>query len=160
MFLQAMLALEGSGNIITPDGSLVIGFLLFLLFCFVMNRLLFKPIGHVLDQRTRLTDGARAEARSALRVHDAKVADYEARLRQARAENYRFLEKERNVALQERTGQLDEAKRTATSAIEQAKAELASQVAQARSDLEGDAGRLATDISTAVLGRTVDGGAN
>jgi F-type H+-transporting ATPase subunit b len=160
LFVQATLALQGGSSLISPDGSLIIGFLLFLLFCLVMNRLLFKPIGHVLDQRTRLTDGARAEARAALRVHDAKLAEYESRLRQARAESYRFLEHERNLALKERGDLLEGAKRSAASAIEQAKDDLASQVVQARSALEGDAGRLAADISKAVLGRTVDGGAN
>jgi len=75
---------EGSGNIINPDGSLVFILVLFMLFVFVMNRLLFRPIGRVLDKRQALTEGATNEARAAVRSYHAKLADYEATIRQAR----------------------------------------------------------------------------
>ena len=53
---------EGGGNIISPNGSLVFILVLFLLFVFVMNRLLFRPISRVLDERQVLTLIAAAQA--------------------------------------------------------------------------------------------------
>src|SRR5260370_31639997 len=132
----AMPALEGGSNIIQPDGSLVVIFILFILFVFVMNRLLFKPIGHVLDQRERKTEGARHEARAAARVYEGKVADYEFSIKHTRAETYRMLQQAREKALAERARLLDEARQAAGRDLHAARAELDSRVGAARTTLE------------------------
>jgi F-type H+-transporting ATPase subunit b len=158
LFGPTTLALEG--NLISPDGSLVVAFLLFILFCFVMNRLLFKPIGRVLDQRARLTDGARAEARAEAATAEARTAEYEAALRQARGESYRYLEQQRQLALAERGHQIDQAKQKAAESVEQAKEQLAGQADELRSSLEKDSHQIAREITRTVLGRVVEGGAD
>jgi len=157
---MAVLALEGGTDIIKPDSSLVAIFILFLLFVFVMNRLLFKPIGRVLDQRERMTEGARHEARASARVYEGKVAGYESSIRNARAETYRLLQKAREKALAERAGLIEEARQAAGQEINSAKAELERQVAAARVELERDANKIAAEISRNVLGRPVPGGAD
>jgi len=156
----AMLALEGGTDIIKPDGSLVVVFILFLFFVFVMNRLLFKPIGHVLDTRQRLTEGARNEARASVRVYQTKVADYEFSIRQTRAETYRLLQQAREKALAERARLLDEARQAARQAIDAATADLEVQVTAARNSLDRDAHLIAAKITNDVLGRPVMGGAD
>src|SRR5215471_9108117 len=132
-----MLALEeGSGNLISPDGSLVFIIILYIIFVFLLNRILFKPVGLILDQRDTLTVGAKAEARAAARRYQVQAMDYESGLRQARAESYRFLEEKRATALQERDGLVQEAKQSAQKEIERAKAEIARQSSEARAQLE------------------------
>lgn len=158
MLVPTTLALEG--NLISPDGSLVVAFLLFILFCFVMNRLLFRPIGHVLDQRARLTDGARAEARAEAATVEARTAEYEAALRHARGESYRYLEQQRQLALAERGRQIDQAKKKAAESVDDAKEQLASQASELRSSLEQDSHQIAREITRTVLGRVVEGGAD
>ncbi|HEY6332553.1 MAG TPA: ATP synthase F0 subunit B [Blastocatellia bacterium] len=158
MFGPTTLALEG--NLISPDGSLAVAFLLFILFCFVMNRLLFKPIGRVLDQRSRLTDGARAEARAEAAAVEARTAEYEAALRHARGESYRYLEQQRQLALEDRGRRIDQAKQEAVDAVEHAKEKLAGQVGELRSSLEQDSHQIAREITRTVLGRVVEGGAD
>jgi len=160
LFGPTTLAFEGSGNLISPDGSLVVAFLLFLFFCFVMNRLLFRPVGRILDQRARLIDGARADARAAGASSDAKVAAYEATLRQARGEGYRYLEQRRHAALEDRAREIDAAKQNASKAVDEAKHQLAAQATEMRSSLEQDSRQIARDITRTILGRTVDGGAD
>jgi len=160
LFGPATLAFEGGSSLISPDGSLVIAFLIFLLFCVVMNRLLFKPIGRVLDQRSRMTDGARAEARAAEQTYENRVTEYEATLRQAKGESYRFQEQQRVTALHDRTVLLEQAKETATKTVEEAKSELAVQVVGLRSSLKEESREIAAEITKSVLGRVVDGGAN
>jgi len=155
-----MFAQEGGTDIIKPDGSLVVIFILFILFVFVMNRLLFRPIGRVLDQRERKTEGARHEARASIRVYQGKVADYEFSIKQTRAETYRLLQQAREKALAERARLLDEARQSASQEIGAAKFELERQVAAARAVLERDARQIAADISRNVLGRPVLGGAD
>lgn len=155
-----VLAFAEGGNIISPDGSLVLVFILFILFVFVMNRILFRPIGRVLDERQTLTEGSANEARAARRRYEARLAEYEATIRQARAESYRRAELERTAALEERRRLIDEAKEKARAEIERAKQQIAGQAVQARAALESETREIAQRISQTVLGRTVGGGAD
>src|ERR1044072_6130961 len=123
---------EGGGNIISPNGSLIFILLLFLLFVFVMNRLLFRPISRVLDERQTLTEGATNEARAAARRYQAKLADYESTIMQARAESYKRLEQDRAAALEERRTVIDAAKQETRDKIEDAKSEIGRQAEAAR----------------------------
>jgi F-type H+-transporting ATPase subunit b len=149
---------EGGGNIISPDGSLVFVLILFLIFVFVLNRILFRPIGRVLDERETLTAGAVSEARAVTRRYESKLTEYEAAIRQARAESYRRSEQERAAALDERRRLIEEAKQHANEEIGQAKEEIKGQVAAARAALESESRQIAERISRTVLGRTVGGG--
>src|SRR2546423_12843024 len=123
---------EGGGNIISPDGSLVFILILFLIFVFVMNRLLFRPISRVLDERQTLIEGSANEARASRRRYDAKLAEYEANIRQARAEGYRRVEQERAAALEQRRTVIEDAKQQAHGLIASARQEIEKQTAQAR----------------------------
>ena len=154
------LALAEGGNIISPDGSLVFVLVLFLVFAFLLNRILFRPISRVLDERETLTEGAANEARAARRRYEAKLAEYEATIRQARAESYRLAEQVRAAALDERRRMIDQAKQRAHEEIARARQEIERQVAKARAALESEVRQIAERISRTVLGRAVGGGAD
>jgi F-type H+-transporting ATPase subunit b len=151
---------EGGGNIISPDGSLVFVLVLFLILVFVLNRILFRPIGRVLDERQTLIEGAANEARAARRSYETRLAEYEATIRQARAESYKRSEQQRAAAVEERRHLIDDAKQHAHEQIERAKEEIEQQVVQARAALESESRQIAERISRTVLGRTVGGGAD
>jgi F-type H+-transporting ATPase subunit b len=151
---------EGGSNIINPDGSLVFVLLLFLLFVFVMNRLLFRPISRILDQRQTLTVGAANDARAAARRYEMRLNEYEATIRQARAESYKRLEAQRAAALEARRLVVEAAKQQTAAEIAQAKAEIQRQAEQARTTLATESQQIAEDISRTILGRTVGGGAD
>lgn len=153
-----MIALAGGGgNIINPDGSLVLIIIFFVIFVFLLNRILFEPVGRILDEREKLTDGARAEARAATRQHQNRLYDYESRIRQARAEGFRFQEQQRASAIQERNRIIAEAKERAAEELASAKAEIARQAAEAKAALGNESRLLAQQISRNLLGRTVGG---
>jgi len=123
---------EGGGNIISPDGSLIFVLILFLIFVFVLNRILFRPISRVLDERQTLTEGSANEARASRRRYEARLAEYEATIREARAEGYRRSEQQRAAALEERRHLIEEAKLQAHDQIDRARTEIERQVAGAR----------------------------
>lgn len=161
MLAMTAIALAGGGeNIIQPNGSLIVVLILFLIFAFVLNRLLFKPVSRVLDERESLTVGATAEARAATRQYQSQLADYEASIRQARAESYRQSEQQRAQALEQRQRLIEEAKQQAAEEIESAKTDIAGQAARARAALDADSRQIAEQISRTVLGRGVGGGAD
>ena len=151
---------EGGSNIIQPDGSLVVVLILFLVFVFVMNRLLFRPVSRILDQRQTLTVGAANDARAAARRYENKLNEYEATIRQARAESYQRLEASRTTALDERRQVIDAAKQQTADQISRARADLERQAAAARQTLETESRQIAENISRTILGRTVGGGAD
>jgi F-type H+-transporting ATPase subunit b len=119
---------EGEGGILSPDGSLLVIFILFIALVFALNRILFKPIGHVLAERERLTEGSDVEVRAMLGDIDTRLAQYEENIRDARSEGYRVLEAKRAelVALRQ-------------SAIEAARTDADSRIASARDQILKDA---------------------
>jgi F-type H+-transporting ATPase subunit b len=151
---------EGGGDIISPDGSLVFVLILFIILVFVLNRILFRPIGRVLDERHSLTEGAANEARAARRTYEHRLAEYESTIRLARTESYKRSEQLRATAVEERRHLIDEAKLQAHQQIERAKQEIEGQVVQARSALESESRQIAERISRTILGRTAGGGAD
>ena len=74
MVLMTLALAEGGGDIISPDGSLVFVLVLFLVFVFLLNRILFRPVGRVLDERQTLIEGSANEALFARRVRKATSA--------------------------------------------------------------------------------------
>ena len=151
---------EGGDNIIQPDLSLILVLVLFLIFVVVLNKILFKPISEVLNERHNLTVGAADEARAVTRSYQMRLADYEARIREARAESYRQAEIQRAAALERRRQLIEQVKQQAAQQIEEAKANIRRQVAEARSALEIESRQIAAGIARTLLGRTVGGEAD
>jgi F-type H+-transporting ATPase subunit b len=145
-------------NIVQPNITIVIVFGLFIIFAFILNQILFKPIGKVLDERESLTEGAAAEARAASRQYQARLANYEETIRQARAESYRKIEEQRKAALDERQKLIEAARGQADAEISRGKEQIAKEATAARAQLEGEARQIAEQISRTVLGRAVGGG--
>jgi F-type H+-transporting ATPase subunit b len=161
LLLTLVLALAAGGeNIIQPDLSLVLVLVLFLIFVFVLNRILFKPISRVLDERHNLTVGAGDEARAATNSYQMRLADYEARIREARAEGYRLAEIERAASLERRRELIEQVKQRATQQINEAKSNIRRQTEEARTALESESRQIAEGISRTLLGRTLGGGAD
>jgi F-type H+-transporting ATPase subunit b len=156
--IPAFVLFEDGGNIIQPNVTLVVVIILFIIFVVVLNQLLFKPIGKVLDERQTLTEGAAAEARAASRQYQSRLNNYEETIRQARAESYRKLEQQRKAALEERSKLVESARAQAEAEIARARAEVAAQTAEARAALEQESRQIAEQISRTLLGRAVGGG--
>jgi F-type H+-transporting ATPase subunit b len=145
-------------NIIQPNVTLVVVLILFIVFVVVLNQILFKPIGKVLDERESLTEGAAAESRAASRQYQSRLNHYEETIRRARAEIYHKLEQRRKVALEERGKSIEAARAQAEAEIARAREQVAAQAAEARTTLEQESRQIAEQISRTVLGRAVGGG--
>jgi F-type H+-transporting ATPase subunit b len=145
-------------NIIQPNVTLVVVLILFIFFVLVLNQILFKPIGKVLDERESLTEGAAAESRAASRQYQSRLNHYEETIRQARAEMYHKLEQQRKVALENRGKLIEEARSQAETEIAKARQEVEAQAGEARAALEQESRQIAEQISRTVLGRAVGGG--
>lgn len=138
---------------LVPDGTLFLHIAIILVMIYVLNRVLFRPISHVLDERERRTGGRSEEARGILHRIDENMSRYERTLREARAESYQLLEQQRAEAMSVRQSRLAEERERVTRLIEEEKAAIRAQAEAARTTLEDEARRVAASVSTHILGR-------
>jgi F-type H+-transporting ATPase subunit b len=121
----------------------------------VLNIFLYKPIRKVLADRRQVVDGAREKAAAVDLEVQEKMAQYEVRLRDAKA-----------VAAERRAESIKQAQAEETSVLEKARAEatvslgtirdrVAKEAADARILLKQQAELLSVDISEKILGRSL-----
>jgi F-type H+-transporting ATPase subunit b len=140
---------------LVPDGTLFLHIAIILIMVFVLNNTLFKPINRILEERERRTRGRSGEARDILQRVDEATTNYERSLREARAEGYRLMERERAEAMNERQSKLNALREEVTQTVEEEKALIRSQAEAARQTLEADARSIAAEISSQILHRPI-----
>jgi F0F1-type ATP synthase membrane subunit b/b' len=91
---------------LVPDGTLLLHLLMVSIMVFVLNRTLLKPINQSLAEREKQIIGRRAEAQAMAAEVDEKLRKYHDALREARANGYRLVEKERSESLKDREEKL------------------------------------------------------
>ena len=142
-------------QILTQLGDLVLGavptvILLLLLFA-TYNFLVHRPLKAVLAERRARTEGAVEKARADVAAAEAKTAEYEARLRDARLAVFKAQEARRKQAEHIREQFLAEARAKADSRIREAKATIENDVSAAKTGLQSEAERLAIEIVRTVI---------
>jgi F-type H+-transporting ATPase subunit b len=126
---------------------------LLLFLYFYLKLMLFRPLTRVLKQREELTAGTRHAAQKSLKDAERKVSEYEAKMREARAEVYREQEETRKHWLADQTSQVEGARERTGQTVQQAKEQMTAEITAARQSLAESAGALADQIATAVLAR-------
>ena len=126
---------------------------LLLFLYFYLKLMLFGPLTRVLKQRDELTAGTRHAAQNSLKDAERKVQEYEAKMREARAEVYREQEETRKRWLADQASQMESARARTGQTVQQAKEQMAVEITAARQTLAESAAALADQIATAVLSR-------
>ena len=142
-------------EILKQLGGLVLGavptVVLFLLLIVAYGFLVRRPLDRVLAERRARTTGAVEQARGAISEAEAKTADYEERLRKAKAEIYNAREQRLKQWQAERDRALGEARAATAEKVQSAKAEIEQSVAAARRQIEGMSAELSEQIMRAVM---------
>ena len=126
-------------------------FVLVLLLYIFLKKVFFNPLEQILHQRQQATEGAMQAARKRLELVDRKSAEYQQALREARAEMYRALERERQQTVEECAQQVRRARAQAEEQMQMARKELRTEVERAKSMLAEESGAMADSITEAVL---------
>ena len=142
---QTLHALAG----ILQKAVLTVGLLLLL--HFYLKAMLFGPLEKVLQERDQLTKGAREAGARSLAAADKKTQEYEAKLREARAEVYKEQEEIRRRWIEDQASQVAQARERTATAVGNAREEIAAEAAAARRSLSESSGALADEIATTVL---------
>jgi F-type H+-transporting ATPase subunit b len=127
----------------------------FLLLILILNFLLYKPVLKIIDKRNKKIEESNEEVRSLDETIDRKVAEYEEKIRQARAE----ATVQRNAIKEEGTEQSKEiignVRDEISKKMEGFKATMQKEADEAREVLREQTRTIAADISAKVLGRGV-----
>ena len=143
-------------------GELLLGaiptiiFLVLLYGCYTV--LVHRPLVKILAERRSRTEGAIEKARADIAAAEARTAEYEQRLREARMTVFKTQEAHRQQALQERAAAVAEARVEAQTQVEQARAAIEEEKFIARVGLQAESERLAEEIIRTVLRPAMAGG--
>jgi len=113
--------------------------------------LVHKPLVKVLAERRDQTEGAIEKARADIAAAEARTAEYEQRLREARVAVFKLMEDRYQHALEGRAVAVAEARDRAQAQVEEARRHIEQDKKAAQITLNGEAGRLAAEIIRTVL---------
>lgn len=131
-------------------GSVPTVILLTLLYV-LYTTLVHKPLQRVLAERRSKTEGAVEKSHADIAAAEARTAEYEQKLREARAAVFRAQEARRQAALQARSNALNESRRKAQAQVLAAKKNIEADRETAEKALPADAAALAQEIVRRVL---------
>src|SRR5271170_1895105 len=117
----------------------------------IYTALVHKPLVKVLAERRSKTEGAIERARADIAAAEARTAEYEQRLREARMTVFKNQEALRQQALQARATAVAEARSKAQVQVEEARAAIEQDKVAAQAGLEAESGKLAAEIIRIVL---------
>jgi len=129
-------------------------FLILLAIFVYLKWMFFKPMQKVLHERYELTEGARKLAEETMRRAAEKTAEYEGRLRAARAETYQAQERLYKELEDRENAELAAVRQQADDSIREARQALAKDAAAAQSALSQESEVLAAQIADSLLRRS------
>lgn len=137
-------------------GELLLGSIptiVFIILLYVLyTTLVHKPLLKVLAERHDKTQGAIEKARADIAAAEARTAEYEQKLREARLAVFKAQEARRQIALRARTAALNEARSKSQIQVKEARAAIETDKLEARKTLEAESASLAQEIIRTVLG--------
>ena len=110
-----------------------------------------RKLERVLGERHARTEGAIQEAQSEITKAETRTAEYEQRMREARAHVFQTQEARRRHIMEERGAALAEARRQADERVKHATADLRKDIEEAKAGLAHQAEALAQEIIHSIL---------
>ena len=125
--------------------------ILFILLVICYQVLVHGPLSKALKERRARTTGAIEEADKAVAAAAQRAADYESKLRHARAEVFRLREQRLKQWAQERETAVEAARNTSVQRVLEARLAIDAEADQARSAIASSADQLADQVLHAVM---------
>jgi F-type H+-transporting ATPase subunit b len=110
-----------------------------------------QRLAQVLAERHRLTEGAIQQAQSEIALAEARIAEYERRVREARTEIYKAQDARRQQIMEKRNAALAQARKQAEETVRAARKALEQDQAAAQNMLQQQADSLANMIIDSIL---------
>jgi F-type H+-transporting ATPase subunit b len=115
------------------------------------KQIVHKPLQRVLEERRGRTEGAIEKSRADIAAAEARTAEYEQHLREARATIFRAQEARRHAAIEARSNAVNEARTRAQRQVQTARQNIEADRTAAEKSLQRDVATLAEEIVRRVL---------
>ena len=138
-----------------PNLSILWVIAIVLLLSVILDRLLFRPITRVIQERERRIASARQIAEAAAAKAQAATAEFEEKTAAARAEIYRQMDDMRRAALEQRATLVADTRKETAAALAEAIAKVKADADVARERLVRDADELGREAAERILGQKV-----
>jgi F-type H+-transporting ATPase subunit b len=140
---------------ISLDISVLYQIILYVVLLLILNKVLFRPYSHLLEERERSTSGAQHDAIALEHEGARQRAEYEEKIAQAQAAAYATREAILQDGRQQREKILRQAREEAMRTLEQVRREVATAMERERRLAAAEAAAVAADMVSKVLGRRV-----
>ena len=143
-------------GLITINETMIIQLISFLIFLYIINRVMFRPLRKVMaerDEHIKKIKADTSEAQNRFESINIQIKDQEAEARQAAFQLKSELEDQGSL---EASGVLSAAREEIAEANESARKEVSAMVAAARQDIQKESEVLATNIIETILERRLN----
>lgn len=140
---------------IALDYTVIVQAVAFLVFWFLLTKLLFKPFVGLLEERERRTEGVKAEAAALREEGERLLKEYEYAIAKARDEGRAAKEKIVQEGRQARERLLGQAREDASRTLEAVRAETEKELKKGREIAAGEAQAIAQQMAEKIIGRKV-----
>ena len=138
---------------ISVDWTLGLQFLNFVILLLILNKILYRPLLKIIADRSDRIAGLHAGAKDLEADIDEKMQRYQQQLNDAKFQANEERNKLKQAASEEEVKFLTEARGKASSRLEKIKSQVAVEAGEASKILQTEAGALAEQITTKILGR-------
>jgi F-type H+-transporting ATPase subunit b len=137
------------------NGTLVIFVVSFLVYMMLLNEIMLKPVGRVLDKRNARVSGDQEAAKASRRQAAELVDKYESDVKRIRHESHELITRSLEEATKQKSTELASVQREGSQKFEEAKAEITAERAALIDDLVTQERELVELITQKVLGENV-----
>ena len=150
-------ALLSGSPILDVDATFLIYLGVFAFLFFLLNKLIFRPMMALFDEREASIDGAKREARALEKEAEDKLTSFEKEMAKVRTEASSERDRLRAEAQRQERTILEKVRKETDETIAAAEAEMAKEAAKARKEIQSASKGLAKDIAQKLLAREVQG---
>lgn len=127
----------------------------FLVLIYVLNKILYKPILKILDERDERISGGQEKAKKLIEEGEAIFSSYNQKLHDSKIEAVAVKNATRKEAVDQANAIIDEARKKAEDIVLGVQKEMAEEIARVKKELEPELGIMASTIAQQILGRKV-----
>jgi len=139
--------------VISVDWTLGLQFLNFIILLIILNKLLYRPLKKIIDERRETITSSHAAAKDLEADIDEKMQRYQQQLSDAKIQANEERNKIKKAASEEEARILSEAHEKATARLHTIKSQVANEAGEASKTLKSEVKSLAGQIATKILGR-------
>ena len=127
----------------------------FFLLLVILNKILYKPILKILEEREQRIDGQQQQAKKIIEDGQVLKGDYDKKLYNAKIEAMNTKNAARSAASEQANSIIDDSRKKAEEIINQMQQQMVLELAQAKKELEPELSVMSATIAQQILGRKV-----